>query len=127
MEIRNTQQLLSTIRNEDTVARCIEESQAMLRRIHSNDGNEDDLEEGDKIDEQPQTDFFSEREVASLHRITFKILDNIIVQMDKTFEDFPKLKFYQLLDHTRFNIYNTDFLEEALSSLIECYPFFWRY
>lgn len=54
-EIRNTQNLLQSLRNENTVNICIEESQRMLEQIHQDDqDDENETGAGDGAEPQPR-------------------------------------------------------------------------
>jgi hypothetical protein len=57
-----------------------------------------------------------------LRKITYEILDSLIIQIDIRFEDFPKLEFVEILNEKMFKSYHTNFPDSKLIKLLQHYP-----
>lgn len=98
-EIQNLKKNLEDLRKEQTVNTCCDEA------IQLNN----DFEYGDK-------------QKNNLHKITYEILDSLIVQINIRFEDTSELEFVELTNEKMFDIYHNTFPECKLIKLLKQYP-----
>ncbi|XP_060846366.1 zinc finger MYM-type protein 1-like [Rhopalosiphum padi] len=98
-EIQNLKKNLEDLRKEQTVNTCCDEA------IQLNN----DFEYGDK-------------QKNNLRKITYEILDSLIVQINIRFEDTSELEFVELTNEKMFNIYHNTFPECKLIKLLKQYP-----
>lgn len=57
-----------------------------------------------------------------LCKITYEILDSLIVHIDVRFEDIPKLEFVEIINEKLFKSYHTKFPETKFMKLLQHYP-----
>lgn len=98
-EIQNLKKNLEDLRKEQTVNTCCDEA------IQLNN----DFEYGDK-------------QKNNLRKITYEILDSLIVQINIRFEDTSELEFVELTNEKMFDIYHNTFPECKLIKLLKQYP-----
>ncbi|KAL4121279.1 hypothetical protein QTP88_013824 [Uroleucon formosanum] len=98
-EIQNLKKNLEDLRKEQTVNTCCDEA------IQLNN----DFEYGDK-------------QKNNLRKITYEILDSLIVQINIRLEDTSELEFVELMNEKMFDIYHNTFPECKLIKLLKQYP-----
>lgn len=65
---------------------------------------------------------YTNEEQANLRRLTYEILDSLIVQINIRFKDFEKLEFIEIINEKMFASYKANFPEEKLRQLFKYYP-----
>ncbi|KAL4104312.1 hypothetical protein QTP88_019613 [Uroleucon formosanum] len=65
---------------------------------------------------------YTNEEQATLRRLTFEIIDSLIVQINIRFKDFEKLEFVEIINEKMFASYKVHFPEEKLRQLFKYYP-----
>lgn len=98
-EVEKLKSNLSGLRNEEFVVNCCEEANR-LNNILTYDC---------KLKE-------------NLHKITYEILDLLILQIDIRFKDFSSFEFVELTNEKKFKTYSKHFPEIKLSKLLKQYP-----
>ncbi|XP_025417538.1 uncharacterized protein LOC112688512 [Sipha flava] len=65
---------------------------------------------------------YEDKKRNELRKITYEILDSLIVQINIRFEDFPKLEFVEIVNEKMFKSYYTQFPEAKFIKLLQQYP-----
>lgn len=65
---------------------------------------------------------YDDKKRNELRKITYEILDSLIVQIDLRFEDYPKLEFVEITNEKKFKSYHTNFPESKFMKLLQQYP-----
>lgn len=65
---------------------------------------------------------YDDQKQDELRKVTYEILDSLIIQIDIRFEDFPKLEFVEILNEKMFKSYHTKFPESKFIKLLQHYP-----
>eukprot|EP00102_Acyrthosiphon_pisum_P025972 XP_016663182.1 PREDICTED: uncharacterized protein LOC107884809 [Acyrthosiphon pisum] len=98
-EIQNLKKNLANLRNDSNVNNCCDEA------IQLNNNLE-----------------YEDKKRSELRKITFEILDSLIVQINIRFEDFPKLEFVEIVNEKMFKSYYSEFPESKFIKLLQQYP-----
>ncbi|KAL4142958.1 hypothetical protein QTP88_005346 [Uroleucon formosanum] len=98
-EIQNLKKKLSDLRNDTNVSNCCDEAILLNNNLEYEDKKRNEL-----------------------CKITYEILDSLIVQINIRFEDFPKLKFVEIVNEKMFKSYYSEFPESNFIKLLQQYP-----
>jgi hypothetical protein len=76
-----------------------------------------------KLSVELNTDLkYTNEEQSNLRRLTYEIIDLLIVQINIRFKDFKKLEFVETINEKMFASYKINFPEEKLRQLFKYYP-----
>jgi len=98
-EIQNLKKNLANLRNDSNVNNCCDEAIQLNNNLEYEDKKRNEL-----------------------RKITFEILDSLIVQINIRFEDFPKLEFVEIVNEKMFKSYYSEFPESKFIKLLQQYP-----
>ena len=98
-EIQNLKKNLTDLRNDTNVNNCCDEAILLNNNLEYEDKKRNEL-----------------------RKITYEILDSLIVQINIRFEDFPKLEFVEIVNDKMFKSYYTQFPEAKFIKLLQQYP-----
>jgi hypothetical protein len=101
---------------------CVNKIKSLTSRIKDL-RNETSIHDIIKFSVELNTDLkYTNEEGSNLRRITFEIIDSLIVQINIRFKDFKKLKFVEIINEKMFESYKVHFPEEKLRQLFKYYP-----
>ncbi|KAL4132855.1 hypothetical protein QTP88_009937 [Uroleucon formosanum] len=98
-EIQNLKKNLSDLRNDTNVNNCCDEAILLNNNLE-----------------------YEDKKRNKLCKITYEILDSLIVQINIRFEDFPKLEFVEIVNEKMFKSYYSEFPESKFIKLLQQYP-----
>ncbi|XP_025411006.1 uncharacterized protein LOC112683956 [Sipha flava] len=98
-EIQNLKKNLTDLRNDTNVNNCCDEAILLNNNLEYEDKKRNEL-----------------------RKITYDILDSLIVQINIRYEDFPKLEFVEIVNEKMFISYYTQFPEAKFIKLLQQYP-----
>jgi len=98
-EIQNLKKNLTDLRNDSNVNNCCNEAIILNNTLEYEDKKRNEL-----------------------RKITYEILDSLIIQINIRFEDFPKLEFVEIINEKMFKSYYFEFPESKFIKLLQQYP-----
>ncbi|XP_050063246.1 zinc finger MYM-type protein 1-like [Aphis gossypii] len=98
-EIQNLKKNLTDLRNDSNVNNCCNEAIILNNTLEYEDKKRNEL-----------------------RKITYEILDSLIIQINIRFEDFPKLEFVEIINEKMFKNYYFEFPESKFIKLLQQYP-----
>ena len=113
--------VLQSLANINACHNEIQLATANLQALRRETFIEECVQESIKLNENLS---FSDSQKARLNNVTYEIVDCLIVQMNSRFEDFPQLKFVELVNDKKFMQYKEEFPKAHIFELRKQYPGF---